>query len=113
MADSVIEDYITPAVEDKKARSKKAPAKSKDVPVTEDDEDTAAKRESLAILATLGTSKDFIGVDMSLGDVRKMSQKDVEKYYVRYQAVLGRRVTGGLTESVIDVSSKGIAYHYL
>ena len=35
---------------------------------------------------------------MTLGDVKKMSQKDDEKYYVRYQAVLERYVTGGLTE---------------
>ena len=54
MAESIIEDYITPAVKDKKARSKKTPAKSKDAPVTEDDEDIASKRESLAILATQG-----------------------------------------------------------
>ena len=47
---------------------------------------------------------------MSLGDVKKMSQKDVEKYYVRYQAVLGKHVTGELTESVIDVTSKATSY---
>ena len=46
MADSIIEDYITPAVEDKKTGSKKAPAKS-----TEDDEDTAAKRESPSLFS--------------------------------------------------------------
>ena len=68
------------------------------------------KRESLAILATLGTAKDFIGMDMTLGDVKRLSVKDVEKSYVRYQAVLGKCVTGDLTDTVIEVTSKATSY---
>ena len=58
-------------------------------PPTTEDEDIAAKRESLAILATIGNTKEFLGVNMSLGDVHKLSAKDVEKYYLRYQTILG------------------------
>ena len=61
MANSVIEDYV-----------KEAPPK----PPKEDDDDIEVKRESLAILATLGTAKDFIGVDMTLGDVKRLSEKN-------------------------------------
>ena len=75
MANSVIEDYVKEA-------------SAKDVPSGKEDDDIEAKRESLAILATLGNAKDFIGVDMTLGDIKRLSVKDVEKYYVRYQAVL-------------------------
>ena len=39
-----------------------------------------SKRESLSILASLGTTKEFLGVEMSLGDIKKLSTKDVEKY---------------------------------
>ena len=53
------------------------------LPANTDIED---KRESLAILASLGTAKDYLGVQMSLGDVKKLSPKDVEKYHYRYQA---------------------------
>ena len=63
------------------------------------------KRESLAILASLGTAKDYLGVQMSLGDVKKLSPKDVEKYYYRYENILGQQVTGGLVESVIKLAS--------
>ena len=44
-----------------------------------------SKRKSLSILASLGTTKEFLGVEMSLGDIKKLSTKDVEKYYLRYQ----------------------------
>ena len=67
--------------------------------------DIEDKRESLAILASLGTAKDYLGVQMSLGDVKKLSQKDVVKYYYRYQSILGKQVTGGLVENVIKLAS--------
>ena len=67
--------------------------------------DIEEKRESLAILASLGTAKDYLGVQMSLGDVKKLSQKDVAKYYYRYQSILGKQVTGGLVENVIKLAS--------
>ena len=74
------------------------------------DIDVEEKRESLAILASLGTAKDYLGVQMSLGDVKKLSPKDVEKYYYRYQSVLGKQVTGGLVENVIKLTSKIISH---
>ena len=66
------------------------------LPSDTDTEGIEEKRESLAILASLGTSKDYLGVQMSLGDVHKLSPKDVEKYYYRYQSKLSKQVTGGL-----------------
>ena len=71
-----------------------------------DTEGVEEKRESLAILASLGTAKDYLGVQMSLGDVKKLSPKDVEKFYYRYQSVLGKQLTGGLVESAIKLASK-------
>ena len=73
------------------------------------DVDVEEKRESLAILASLGTTKDYLGVQMSLGDVKKLSPKDVEKYYYRYQSVLSKQVTGGLVENAIKLASKIIS----
>ena len=96
MANSVIEDYV------KEASVKVVP--------TKDDDDIEAKRESFAILATLGNTKEFLGVNMSLGDVKRLSAKDVEKYYVRYQAILGKEFTDGLVESGIQAASKIASY---
>ena len=74
-----------------------------------DAEGIEEKRESLAILVSLGTAKDYLSVQMSLGDVKKLSQKDVEKYYYRYQSILGKQVTGGLVENVIKLASKVVS----
>ena len=76
---------------------------------TDGDNDLEEKRESLAILASLGTAKDYLGVQMSLGDVKKLSAKGVEKYYYRYQSVLGKQVTGGLVENAIKLASKVVS----
>ena len=76
---------------------------------TNTDTDVEEKRESLAILASLGTAKDYLGVQMSLGDVKKLSPKDVEKYCYRYQSILGKQVTGGLVENVIKLASKVVS----
>ena len=76
---------------------------------TNANDDIEEKRESLAILASLGTAKDYLGVQMSLGDVKKLSPKDVEKYYYRYQSILGKQVTGGLVENVIKLASKVVS----
>ncbi|KXJ06310.1 hypothetical protein AC249_AIPGENE3336 [Exaiptasia diaphana] len=75
-------------------------------------DDVEVKRESLAILASLGTTKEYLGVNMhmSLGDIKKLSSKDVEKYFNRYQTVLGKQVTGGLVESALQAVSHVISY---
>ena len=79
------------------------------LPSVTDTEGIEEKRESLAILASLGTSKDYLGVQMSLGDVHKLAPKDVEKYYYRYQSKLSKQVTGGLVENAIKLASKTIS----
>ena len=74
------------------------------------DEKIEAERESLAILASLGTTKEFLGVEMTLGDIAKLSPKDVMKYFTRYQATMGKQVTGGLVDSALQATSKVISY---
>ena len=67
------------------------------------------KRESLAILVSLGTAKDYLGAPLALGDVNRLTPKGVEKYYFRYQAKLAKQVTGGLVENAIKLTSKTIS----
>ena len=47
---------------------------------------------------------------MGLGDVHKLPEKDVEKYYVGYQAVFGKQLTDGLFDSGIEAASKVTSY---
>ena len=84
MANKVIEDYVAPVLKDKKAPTSLPPVlPAPPVPPVPTNNEIATKRESLAILATIGNTKEFIGVNMSLGDVHKLSENDVEKYYVK------------------------------
>ena len=74
------------------------------------DDDDPVERESLAILASLGTTEEFLGKAMNLGDIKKLSSKDVKKYFNRYKTVMGKKVTGGLVESAISSASVLISY---
>ena len=72
-------------------------------------DDLDSKRESLSILASLGTTKEFLGVEMSLGDIKKLSTKDVEKYYLRYQTILGKQLSSSLVDSAVLAASKAVS----
>ena len=72
-------------------------------------DDLESKRESLSILASLGTTKEFLGVEMSLGDIKKLSTKDVEKYYLRYQTILGKQLSSCLVDSAVLAASKAVS----
>ena len=72
-------------------------------------DDLESKRESLLILASLGTTKEFLGVEMSLGDIKKLSTKDVEKYYLRYQTTLGKQLSSSLVDSAVLAASKAVS----
>ena len=78
-------------------------------PPSTDMQEIEEKRESLAILVSLGTAKDYLGVQMAAGDVIKLNPKAVEKYYFRYQTKLAKQVTGGLVENAIKLASKTIS----
>ena len=68
-----------------------------------------SKRESLSILTSLGTTKEFLGVEMSLGDIKKLSTKDVEKCYLRYQTILGKQLSSSLVDSAVLAASKAVS----
>ena len=68
-----------------------------------------SKRESLSILASLGTTKEFLGIEMSLGNIKKLSTKDVEKCYLRYQTILGKQLSSSLVDSAVLAASKAVS----
>ena len=93
-----VEDYIEDIPEETKDKT------------PDEEDDLEVKRESLAILASLGSTEEFIGKAMTLGDVKRLSPKGVEKYFNRYKTVMGKKVTGGLVESAISTASVLISY---
>ena len=93
-----VEDYIDEIPEVKEDKT------------PDEEDDIEVKRESLAILASLGSTEEFLGKAMSLGDIKKLSPKQVEKYFNRYKTVMGKKVSTGLVESAISAASVLISY---
>ena len=71
--------------------------------------DVEYQKESLVILASLGTTKEYLGVEMSLEKIHKLSDKEVEKYFNRYQIVAGQKMANGLVDSAIKTVTKVIS----
>ena len=68
--------------------------------------DVEYQKESLVILASLGTTKEYLGIEMSLEKIHKLSDKEVEKYFNRYQKVAGQKMANGLVDSAIRTATK-------
>ena len=71
--------------------------------------DVEYQKESLVILASLGTTKEYLGVEMSLEKIHKLPDKEVEKYFNRYQKVAGQKMANGLVDSAISTAKKVIS----
>ena len=72
--------------------------------------ETEINCELLTILASLGSTKEYLGEDLNLGDIRKLKEADVLKYYNRYQSVLEKQLHKGLIESFIRTTVKRLSY---
>ena len=70
--------------------------------------DTPAHRERLAVLVSTGKLKEAIGVQLTHDHVKRLSDKDVEKYYKRYEAYAGNKTTESLIDSFLMLVSKGV-----
>ena len=77
------------------------------VSVTNDD-NTPAQREKLAILVSTGKLKEAIGVQLTHDQVKRLTDKDVQKYSKRYEAYIGNKTIESLIESFIMLYSKGV-----
>ena len=77
------------------------------VSVTNDD-NIPAQREKLAVLVSTGKLKEAIGVQLTHDQVKRLSDKDVQKYSKRYEAYIGNKTTEYLINSFIMLYSKGV-----
>ena len=71
--------------------------------------DVEYQKESPVILASLGTTKEYLGVEMSLEKIHKLPDKEVEKFFNRYQKVAGQKMANGLVDSAISTATKVIS----
>ena len=68
--------------------------------------DIPALREQLAILVSTGKTKEAIGVQLTHEQVKRLSDKDVEKYNKRYESYIAGKTTETLIDSFLAVATK-------
>ena len=70
--------------------------------------DIPALREQLAVLVSKGKAKETIGVQLTHEQVKRLSDKDVEKYTKCYEAHVGSKTTDSLIDSLIVLATKAV-----
>ena len=53
--------------------------------------DIPAKREKLAVLVSTGKAKEVVGVQLTHEQVKRLSDKEVEKFHKRQEAYIGSK----------------------
>ena len=61
--------------------------------------DISALRERLAVLVSTGKAKEAIGLQLTHEQVKRLYDKDVGKYYKRYETYEGAKTTDSLIDS--------------
>ena len=70
--------------------------------------DTPDQREKLAILVSTGKSKEVVGVHLTHDQVKRLNEKDVEKYYKRYEAYVSSKTSESPIDSALMLVCKGV-----
>ena len=71
--------------------------------------DIQSMREQRAILVSTGKAKEATGVKLTQDQVRLLENKDVERYYKRYETHVGARTTGTFVDAFLSLCTRGIA----
>ena len=70
--------------------------------------DIPALREQLAILVSTGKCKEAIGMQLTHGQVERLSDKDVMRAYKRYETYVGAKTTETLIDSFLSFATKAL-----
>jgi len=68
--------------------------------------DIPALREELAVLVSTGKAKETIGVQLTHEQVKRLSDKELEKFTKRYETYVGSKTTESLIDSFIFLQPK-------
>ena len=70
--------------------------------------DIPALREQLAVLVSTGKAKEAIGTQLTHDQVKRLSDKDVEKYIKRYETHVGSKTRESLIDSFLFLATKAV-----
>jgi len=66
-----------------------------------------AHREQLAVLVSTGRCKEAIGTNLTQEQVKRLDEKDVTKYYKRYETYVGSKTTDSMIDNFLSLTIKG------
>ena len=66
-----------------------------------------ALREQLAVLVSTGKSKEAIGVQLTHEQLKRLTDKEVEKYYKRYETFVGSKTTESMVDNLLTLVTRG------
>ncbi|CAC5381388.1 unnamed protein product [Mytilus coruscus] len=67
------------------------------------------KRERLSSVVAGGSSKQYLGKELQLSDIDKMTTEQINKLYCKYEARLGASMTKTLGNSFINLYVMGVS----
>ena len=67
-----------------------------------------ALREQLAVLVSTGKSKEAIGVQLTHEQLKRLTDKEVEKYYKRYETFVGSKTTESMVDNLLTLVTRGL-----
>ena len=70
--------------------------------------DIPALREKLAVLVSTGKAKEAIRVLLRHEQVKRLTDKEVEKYYKGYEAFVGTNTTESIVDSLLTLLTRGL-----
>ena len=71
-----------------------------------------SKRERLGAIVAGGGSRQYLGLELQLSDIYKMSTEEINKLYCRYEARLGASMTKTLINSFISLYVMGVSSYF-
>ena len=71
--------------------------------------DIPALREKLAILVSTGKAKEAVGQKLTHEEVKRLTDKDVEKFYKRYETYVGAKTTETIVVSFLSLFTRGVS----
>ena len=67
-------------------------------------------REQLAILVASGNCKEMIGVQLNQEQIKRLSEKEVEKFFKRYESAISSKTCDAIVDTFIQLSCRTLAY---
>ena len=70
-------------------------------------------REQLAILVASGNCKEMLGVQLTQVQIKRLSEKEVEKFFKHYEASLSSKTCDAIVDTFIQLSCRSLAFFFL